>query len=159
MYRNEDVCQFSYIFLHRPGSRAFNNRPPWHSWVFGDDEWKEQLDAAITTDFIEAFNRYVREVDTTAMKANESDNSMVYSTLNKIWLVRRVHLDSQVATLYQKHDITRRDSRNIEPLSKKYGFNNKFRNEYEKRKNYSNMRGKDTVSKAQAKYNGQGRVE
>ena len=97
--RNEDVCQFSYIFLHRPGSRAFNNRPPWHSWVLGGDEWKVQLDAAITTDYIEAFNRYVREVDTTAMKANERDNSMVYSTLNKIWLVRRVHLDSQVVVL------------------------------------------------------------
>ena len=153
MYRNEDVCQFSYIFLHRPGSRAFNSRPPWHSWVFGDDEWKEQLDAAITTDFIEAFNRYVREVDTTAMKANESDNSMVYSTLNKFWLARRVHFDTQVATLYQKHDITRRDPRNIEPLSKKSGFNNKFRNEYDREYNLRIQSSKDMVSKLQAKYN------
>lgn len=54
------------------------------------------------------------------------------ATLHKLWMVRRVHVDTQVGTLYQKHEVTRERKLTVEPLSSEHGFGIKCRNAFER---------------------------
>lgn len=145
MYRNDDICQFIYIFLHRPLSRAFNNRPPWDPWKMGDDEIVLWIDTSFTIDYTISTENYIHGRTNTII-ADETSSSFQSATHNKNYLSTHVHLDTQLATLHQKHDVSRGDKLNIEPLDSTSGFEIKHRNAYErsisrsrstKRRNYS----------------------
>jgi len=90
------------------------------------------VDAALTLDMVLAQEAYFHgRAD--SIKADESTTSFLPSTLDKIYLIRRVHFDTQIAALFQKHDASRNDKNNIEVLDENSGFNIKHRNSYERR--------------------------
>ena len=88
------------------------------------------MDAAFTCDALVAHDNYIHR-RANEIVADETSSSFQCATNNKVYLFRRMHLDSQVATLVQKHDVSRGDKTNIEPLGEESGFNIKFRNVYE----------------------------
>lgn len=108
-YRNEHTEQFSFIFLHRPFSRAYNSRSPWDKWRFGPAEYDTQMNSAGTLDFAIALQRYLQKDEVLAITADESASSIMGSTFYKHFIERRVHADSQVGTIYAKQAATRND--------------------------------------------------
>ena len=131
IYRNDDICQFIYIFLHRPLSRAFNNRPPWDPWKMGGDEIVLWHDTAFTIDYTISTENYIHG-RTNSIIADETSSSFQSATHNKNYLYTHVHLDTQLATLHQKHDVSRGDKLEIEPLDSSSGFEIKHRNAHER---------------------------
>ena len=132
IYRNQELRQFSFIFLHRPFSRSFNSRPPWDPWKFGDDEWSEQVDAAATTDMAVAIEDYLQRRKE-SIEANYNTTSFLHAVLSKIYIVSRVHVDSQVGTLYQKHCVSEGDKNiKVAMLGQETGLGVIYRNKHER---------------------------
>jgi len=97
----------------------------------GGDEIVLWIDTSFTIDYTISTENYIHGRTNTII-ADETSSSFQSATHNKNYLYTHVHLDTQLATLYQKHDVSRGDKLNIEPLGSDYGFEIKHRNAYER---------------------------
>jgi hypothetical protein len=100
---DKNECCVAMIQLHGPLHLALDSRPPWDDYKFGQKQYQQHSDSAVSFHWLHTTSLTFRGVNQNGF---ETPKQMVGTILSafalRMFEIRRLHVDSQVATWFGK---------------------------------------------------------